>query len=62
MEQMILESMKVGGPVALLIVLGYLERKSMLDRHAQQLERFIKVTQDNVDAMNRLVSLVKDEI
>lgn len=61
-EQIILEILKVGGPVALLIILGYVERKSMLDRHGAQLEKFIEVSQKNIETMKELVTLVREKL
>lgn len=61
-EQIILEIFKVGGPVALLIILGYIERKSMLDRHGSQQEKFIEVSQKNIETMRELITLVREKL
>lgn len=62
MEQIIVEVFKVGGPVALLIILGHLERKNMMDRHGTQLQLFIEISNKNVETMKELVTLVKEKL
>lgn len=62
MEQLLLESLKIGGPVALLIILGFFERKAVLEKHSAILEEFIGIAQENTKALSTLTELIRNKL
>lgn len=59
---LLMEALKAGGPVVLLIVLGYFERKSILDRHYKVMESFIGVVTQHGESLREVITLLRERL
>jgi hypothetical protein len=62
LNTILMEALKVGGPVALLIVLGYFERKSILDRHYEAMKLYNEALEKHGDAIKELVIIIRERL
>lgn len=62
MNELITELLKTGGPVALLIVLGFFERRALIDKHYRHMESFNMSLVRLTEVIKELATVVKERL